>query len=449
MALSLDAIRECLEGGVPTLVATCAPDGTPNVSYVSQLHYVDPEHLALSFQFFNKTRQNVLANPSATLLAAHPGTAALFQLRVEYLRTELEGPLFESMKAKLAGIASHTGMAGVFRLRGADVYRVVEIERITGGERNAPLAHRNLLATLRRAGAELAEARDLDTLLERALDVLQNGFGIKHAMILVADETTDGLYTVASRGYPFSGVGAEILPGQGVIGVAARERVPIRINYSTSEYSYGRAVRASLEGDEATKELCTEIPFPGLSEPGSQLAVPILAGDRLLGALYVEDTGAGRFGYDDEDALVALAAHIASGIRLAEQAADTALEGAAPAHKARQHRGAAIRVRRFAVNDTVFLDDEYLIKGVAGAIFWKLASDYALHGRTEFSNRELRVDPAIRLPELSGNLEARLILLSRRLAERGDAVRIEKTGRGRFRLLVARPLELAEVPAGH
>ena len=61
--ISVDAIRECLEGALPAMIATCAADGTPNVSYVSQVNYVDPTHVALTFQFFNKTRANVIANP--------------------------------------------------------------------------------------------------------------------------------------------------------------------------------------------------------------------------------------------------------------------------------------------------------------------------------------------------------------------------------------------------
>jgi hypothetical protein len=52
----LDSIRACLEGVVPSIVATCATDGEPNLTYVSHVHYVDRTHVALSFQFFNKTR---------------------------------------------------------------------------------------------------------------------------------------------------------------------------------------------------------------------------------------------------------------------------------------------------------------------------------------------------------------------------------------------------------
>ena len=48
----------------------------PNVAYISQVYYVDERHVALSFQFFNKTRQNILANPRATAVLLHPQTAA-------------------------------------------------------------------------------------------------------------------------------------------------------------------------------------------------------------------------------------------------------------------------------------------------------------------------------------------------------------------------------------
>lgn len=73
--LSLDDVRECLDGATPAVLATVALDGTSNVTFLSQATYVDGGHLALSFQFFSKTRENVLANPQANLLVWHPVSA--------------------------------------------------------------------------------------------------------------------------------------------------------------------------------------------------------------------------------------------------------------------------------------------------------------------------------------------------------------------------------------
>jgi hypothetical protein len=439
-ALTLDAIRLGLESEIPALIATCAADGTPNCAYLSQVEYVDPSHVALSWQFFNKTRDNVLANPVACLGVVDSRTIARYRILIRYLRTETSGPLFERMKAKLAGIASHTGMEGVFKLRGSDVYRVESIERVPGPVLPPPPERRNLLAAVRDCARRIGAVTDLQSLLDTALDCIAENFSVDHALILLRDAGGGRLYTVASRGYPDSGVGSEIPLGQGVIGVAARERTPIRIGFAQAEYAYGRAIRESALREGLALE--TEIPLPGLAESHSQLAVPIEAFGRLLGVLFVESDEDLRFGYDDEDALVAVAGQLGTSIHVMQAAAE-AEEAPAEGDAIRTPvAGSPLAVRHFAENDSIFLGSDYLIKGVAGSIFHALVSDFLADGRTEFSNRELRLDPRAKLPDLSDNLEARLILLSRRLDERDAGIRIEKSGRGRFRLVVSRPIEL-------
>ena len=253
-------------------------------------------------------------------------------------------------------------------------------------------------------------------------------------------------------GYPTSGVGSEIDLGDGVIGVAARERTPVRIMHMTNAYLYSRAQRQSLGAEAPHLAMETDIPWPGLPEPHSQLAVPILSGGRLLGVLFAESPQELRLSFEDEDVFVAMAGHLGAAIELLHNASDTPGPGPAaappPAAGAAGAAGAAVQVRHYAANDSVFVNGSYLIKGVAGAILWKLLRDHVAQGRTEFSNRELRLDPSIRLPDLSDNLEARLVLLQRRLAEYSPHIRIEKTGRGRFRLVVARPVELEDIAAG-
>ncbi len=432
MKIALESIRACLDGAMPSVVATCAPDGTPNVAYASQVHYVDGEHVALSFQFFSKTRENVLAHPYAQVQVIEPGSLRHFRLRVHYLRTETGGPLFEYMKAQLAGIAAQAGMDKVFVLRGADVYRVLDIECVDGQVPAAPPLPDALLA-LRRTLDHLGTSEDLAQLADRALAALAHGFGVRHALLALLDETGGTLYTLASLGYPTSGVGAEVALGEGLIGVAARERMPVRINHRTGDYTYQAALRVA---DPASPRIA----LPVLTDAHSQIAVPLLHGDRLFGVLYAESEHDAFFSHADEDALVVYGRHL--GALMTQLAALPDDETIVPASPSEVPHGAPLAVRYFAHDHSVFVDNDYLIKGVAGSILWTLLNEHAASGRRDFCNRELRRDPRLPLPDFGDNLETRLILLQRRLAERCPQIALEKTGRGRFRLELARPLQL-------
>lgn len=446
MKITLDAIRHCLEGVIPGVVATCDANGIPNVSYVSQIHYVDGAQVALSFQFFNKTRGNMLANPQMTAFLIDPETTARYRVALLYLRTETEGPLFEHMKAKLAGIASHTGMSDVFKLRGADICRVLDIEKVPATESvRVPPAY-NLLTVLRQLCQRITQCGDMARLFEEVLNGLAEMLDIRHSMLLMSEAGGQKLYTVASRGYAQSGVGSEIPIGCGVIGVAAEYKTPIRITHMAVEYGYSKAMCDSLDHEKLRLE--TAIPFPGLAEPHSQMALPLIAAGRVLGVLYVESETDMRFSYDDEDALSILTQQLALMLLQLQQGSEHESDATLPASRQAPTDGARLLVRYYRVNQSIFVGEDYLIKGVAGAILWRLLNGYVTEGRTEFSNRELRLDKQLCLPDIDDNLEARLILLQRRLAEKSSALALVKTGRGRFRLQVNQPVQLQEYATG-
>ena len=48
-----------LQGMFPSWITSCSASGEPNTTVISQIWYVDESHVALSFQFFNKTKKNI------------------------------------------------------------------------------------------------------------------------------------------------------------------------------------------------------------------------------------------------------------------------------------------------------------------------------------------------------------------------------------------------------
>lgn len=459
MTIRLDSLDRCFHGLVPGVIATCDRDGIPNVSYLSQVHLIDERHVALSCQFFNKTRQNLDVNPLASIELYDPLTFEAYRLRVRFVRSETSGPLFDAMATRILAIASHVGMAGIFKLRSADVCEVLAIEQREGyiepppdGVRvvrvlpDGPLTE---LRGLQLVSERVSRAADLDTLMTGALAALDEVFGFTHGMILVPDDDSGGrLVTVASHGYGDAAIGAEVARGDGLIGTVAEARQLLRVSSVNADLRYGRAIRAQFEEVRGSTGMVAEIPLPGLSDAQSQMAIPLLVQDRLIGVLALECRDPLTFAQWHETFLQVLANQIASGMdRMAEREdhQDPVPAVAAP----RPSASAPPTARRLSVcyyrnDDCVFVDGEYLIRNVPGKILWKLLRAYEAEGRTEFSNRELRLDPSLGLPPFKDNLESRLILLRKRLEQKCPEVRLVPTRRGRFALAVDCALELVE-----
>ncbi len=448
----VEDLRPCCEGVVPPVLGTADAQGVPNVTYLSCAHIVDDQRIALSNQFFSKTARNVMENPRASLLLIDPRDYGEYRVTLQYERTDRHGPAFEALRRDVDTVAALQGMQDVFRLRAADVYRITHIERVRAGTSDEEHVSSAGVATggpseIAELSGRMGRAPDLDTLVATALRGLAELLGFEHSILMLVDETGARLYTIASHGYASEGVGSEVAVGEGTIGVVADQCRAVRVSNVTQARKYTRAVRQSYEA-EGRVGAGAEIPMPGLERAESQLAVPAMAMGRLVGVLMVESGTKLAFDDGDEAILAVVAGMLASAIEidLVRERTETTAGTVPSRDRTPDRRGVPVaQVRFFAVDGSVFLGTDYLIKGVAGRILWSLLNQYAGEGREEFTNREVRLDPTLDLPEYRDNLESRLILLKRRLEERDAPVRIEKTGRGRFRLVVDAPLQLDAV----
>jgi hypothetical protein len=187
-----------------------------------------------------------------------------------------------------------------------------------------------------------------------------------------------------------------------------------------------------------------EIALPGLDRVESVAAVPLVAHGELIGVLYLESERHGAFGPGNERLLRIVGGHLAAslaGLQADRSEAESPLAEAAP-----PPHGEAISIAYYQADDSVFVDGAYLIKGVPGRILWKLLRANAADGRTAFTNRELRLDERLGLPVGNDNLEARLLVLRKRLSAAGCGIELERVGRGRLELRLERLLSLEEIP---
>jgi len=432
LTLSLVDLEACFEGVVPSIVATADGNGVPNISYLSHVAMVDDEHVALSNQFFGKTSANIRMNPRATLIVVDARDGAQYRLELTFAYSLDAGPLFEHLSLQLDASSAQVGMAGVMRLRALDVFRVIRIEavRTTIDPEQKASPRRDRLTAVARVVELIAAATEAEGIVDATLNGLKTWLGFEHGLFLELYEERRQLVTIGSIGYAFSGIGSEVEMGDGIIGAAAASGSIVKVSDMSRIRRFNAAVRDSSSDENRTRS----IGLPGMPDAMSQIAVPLAIANEVRGALFLESRARLAFTREDEAALSIIARHAAQALSLSERTFEEAeSERRAPFSPATD-RGIHVAHHRF--DDSVFIDGTYVIKGVAGRLLAWMLEQHLANGRNEFTNREIRLDSGLRLPDFKDNLETRLLLLRRRLEEKLLPIRLLRIGRGRIGLEV-------------
>ena len=408
MSVPLESLATCFQGLLPAQLFTCSADGLPNAAYFSHVDYVDSTHVALSYQFFNKSRRNITENPQALVVVLDPDSGQGWSLRLKFVRSETSGPLFERMALRIEAIASYCGLKGIFKLRAADIYEV--LDHRAGGRRMGPLRPEphaaaaaaaspiftiNALQTL---SARIHSADSLETLVDSILLALDETFGFSHSMFLVPAEEKDVLVTIATRGYSENGAGVEVGFGEGICGMVAEARKPIRISGLMRGMLYALAMHREAQHPERAAR---RIPLPGLPNPESQLGVPLLVRGELVGVLCVESevriastkrtaprSAARQYPPSPSRTWLCRSEHRGSRRhRRPRPRSDGCgrcfrLGGATGPARSRVLRRRRVHHGRRRLP----------VRNVPAKILWRLLSAHAATGRREFTNRELRLD---------------------------------------------------------
>ena len=405
------------------------------------------QHVALSYQFFNKTRQNVLATRRAVVLVIDPDSFARFRIALEYVRVETSGPLFERMKAHLAGIASHTGMAGVFKLQGADVYRV-----LVGRAGAGPFAagHRAAAAPSGRGARHRAADRGLRGSFEPARR------SARRARRCARHPPRDDPDGGRARAEALHGREPRLRRVGRRLGDRVRRRRDRRRGarddadpHHASRLRMGLRPRDPRQrGGGRHGRTCSRRRFPCRDCPirAASSRCRSSSAAALSAVLYVEDVLDRRFGFDDEDALVAVAALLGPTIRGMQELAESAPEPAPP-------RGGAPPVQGPPVDRSPLRGRRQRVprrrlphQGRGGRDLLEAAArlhgerPHRVHATASCGSTRRSGCPTCRTISRRGSscLRGGLPSARRYLA-------IEKTGRGRFRFCVRQPVELVEM----
>jgi DNA-binding NtrC family response regulator len=171
---------------------------------------------------------------------------------------------------------------------------------------------------LQRVAAEINATLDLEEIYDIALRTMDELFEFHHALILLIEPGGGTLRVVASHGYENQAIGGRIRVGVGAVGIVAQRRKMLQLDNLGQQRAYASAQRRQMMKAGRGMEIGDMVPVPGLPNAESQIAIPLLIRDELVGVFSIESPV--RHAFDDHDrSLVTIVANqIASAIRNAQ-----------------------------------------------------------------------------------------------------------------------------------
>ncbi len=154
---------------------------------------------------------------------------------------------------------------------------------------------------------ELNKVQSLPHKLQNILKILNDQFYIHYSQMLLPDKELKNLVVQCSYGYENDHTGFSTAMGTGIAGLAAVKKIPINITGIRRKKDY-LAVNNSLP-HQPTQTL------PGLDNPESQIAIPLIANNELVAVLLAESYNLSVFSKDDEAFLITLSQAIAVSIQ--------------------------------------------------------------------------------------------------------------------------------------
>lgn len=156
------------------------------------------------------------------------------------------------------------------------------------------------LATVAEVSTAASTVLETDKLLQQVVDLAKERFGLYHAHIYLLNETGDTLVLASGAGKPgrqmvAKGHSIPLDREQSLVARAARERKGVTVNDVTQAPDF--------------------LPNPLLPETRSELAVPMMVGEQVIGVFDVQSETVGRFADSDIAVQTTLASQVASAVQ--------------------------------------------------------------------------------------------------------------------------------------